>query len=134
MKYVIVDTDALSHLWLNAANPSSFASHLLGAIPVISFTTVAEVHFGAAKAGWGPRRIERLEEAIRRYVVAPYDPDLARLWGRFKSQAQRAGHPLGHNSQTNDLWICTTAIYYNAPLLTLNRRHFEDFPGLVVLS
>ena len=134
MKYVIVDTDAFSHLWQNPTSSSSFAGHLIGAVPVISFTTIAEVHFGAAKRGWGQRRIDQLEEAIRRYVVAPYDDDLARLWGRLKSQAQHAGHPLGQNSQTNDLWICATAIYHNAPLLTLNRRHFESFPGLVILS
>jgi tRNA(fMet)-specific endonuclease VapC len=134
MKYVIVDTDAFSHLWQNPAAASSFASHLVGAVPVISFTTVAEAHFGAAKRGWSQRHIDQLDEAIRRYVIAPYDDDLAPLWGRLKSQAQHAGHALGHNSQTNDLWIYTTAIYHNAPLLTLNRRHFENFPGLVVLS
>jgi tRNA(fMet)-specific endonuclease VapC len=134
MKYVVVDTDAFSHLWTNTAVANSFAQHLVGAVPVLSFTTVAEAHFGAAKAGWGPRRIDQLEQAIRRYVVAPYDADLARLWGRLKSQAQSAGHPLGQNSQTNDLWICTTAIYHNAPLLTANRRHFEDFPGLALLT
>jgi len=49
MRYVIVDTDAFSHLWQNPATASSFAHHLVGAVPVISFTTVAEVHFGAAK-------------------------------------------------------------------------------------
>ncbi|MEV6299988.1 type II toxin-antitoxin system VapC family toxin [Actinoplanes sp. NPDC051861] len=134
MKYVIVDTDAFSHLWQNTAVASSFAGHLVGAVPVISFTTVAELHFGAAKASWGQRRIDRLEEAIRRYVVAPYDQDLARLWGRLKCQAQRSAHPLGQNGQSNDLWICATAIYHNAPLLTLNRRHFENFPGLVLLT
>ncbi|WIM94154.1 type II toxin-antitoxin system VapC family toxin [Actinoplanes oblitus] len=134
MKFVIVDTDAFSHLSFNTAATESLGSHLAAAVPVISFTTVAEVHFGAAKAGWGQRRVDRLEEAIRRYVVAPFDQDLARLWGRLKHQAQQAGHPLGHNSQTNDLWICATAIYHNAPLLTLNRRHFENFPGLVLLT
>ena len=95
---------------------------------------VAEAHFGAAKRGWGQQRLDQLEQAIRRYLVAPYDDDLARLWGRLKAQAQRSGHPLGQNSQTNDLWICATAVYHNAPLLTLNRRHFANFPGLVLLS
>ncbi|MGC4857050.1 hypothetical protein ACLQ24_27680 [Micromonospora sp. DT4] len=74
-----------------------------------------------------------LDEAVRRYVVAPYDQELARLWGRLKAQAQSAGHALGQTAQTNDLWICATAIRYEAPLLTLNRRHFDSFPGLVVL-
>jgi predicted nucleic acid-binding protein len=133
-RYVLVDTDAFSHLWQNQAAAAPLASKLAGAVPVIGFTTVGELHFGAAKAGWGARRISQLEEAIRRYVVAPYDDDLARLWGRLKSQAQQAGHPLGQYDHTNDLWICATAIYYDAPLLTLNRRHFAGFPGLSVLS
>jgi tRNA(fMet)-specific endonuclease VapC len=134
MKYVIVDTDAFSNLWQDAPTSQAFATHLVGSVPVLSFTTVAEAHFGAAKRGWGQQRLDQLEQAIRRYLVAPYDDDLARLWGRLKAQAQRSGHPLGQNSQTNDLWICATAVYHNAPLLTLNRRHFANFPGLVLLS
>ncbi|SCL28170.1 hypothetical protein [Micromonospora inyonensis] len=90
-------------------------------------------HYGAAKARWGDRRVLASEEAVRRYVVAPYHQELARLWGLLKAQAQSAGHPLGQSAHTNDLWICATAIRYEAPLLTLNRRHFDGFPGLAVL-
>src|SRR5688572_24213023 len=133
-KYVLVDADAFSHLWQNTSVATTLSAHLVGAVPVLSFASVGEAHFGAERANWGPRKISQLEEGIRRYVIAPYDDDLARLWGRLKNQAQRAGHPLGHNSQTNDLWLCATAIYYEAPLLTLNIRHFQNFPGLVVLS
>ncbi|GAB3809874.1 PIN domain-containing protein [Micromonospora zhanjiangensis] len=110
------------------------AQQPVGAIPVLSFATVAELHYGAAKARWGDRRVLALEEAVRRYVIAPYDQDLARLWGRLKAQAQSAGHALGQVAQTNDLWICATAIYHDAPLLTLNRRHFEGFPGLAIID
>ncbi|MFY1702640.1 PIN domain-containing protein [Micromonospora sp. WMMA1923] len=99
----------------------------------IRFASIAELHYGAAKARWGERRLRALEEAVRRYVVALYDQELARLWGRLKAQAQSAGHPLEHAAQTNDLWICATVIRYEAPLLTLNRRHFDGFPGLAVL-
>ena len=31
---------------------------------------------------WGPRKIEQLETALRRYVVIPYDRDLA--WARAR--------------------------------------------------
>lgn len=133
-KYVLVDTDAFSHLWQNTTTATTLASHLVGAIPVLSFASVGEAHYGAVRANWGQRRTAQLEEAIRRYVIAPYDDDLARLWGRLKSQAKGAGHALGDNSQTNDLWICATAIYYDAPLLTLNVRHFQNFPGLALLT
>ncbi len=101
--------------------------------PVLSFASVAELHHGAAAAGWGERRRQGLEEAIRRYLVAPYNEEIARLWGTLKAQAVRAGHPLGAAEQTNDLWVCATAIYHDAPLLTANVRHFENFPGLTLL-
>ena len=101
---------------------------------MLSFTTVAEAHFGAAKKGWSQRKVDQVDEALRRYVIAPYDDDLARLGGKLKAQAQANGHPLGQGSQSNDLRICATAIYHDAPLLTLNRRHFENFPGLALLA
>ncbi|MDG4818920.1 type II toxin-antitoxin system VapC family toxin [Micromonospora sp. WMMD956] len=131
MKRVLVDTDAFSIIWQGVDD--HLAQQLIGSMPILSFATVAELHYGAAKAGWGDRRVLALDEAVRRYVVAPYDQELARLWGRLKAQAQSAGHALGQTAQTNDLWICATAIRYEAPLLTLNRRHFDGFPGLVVL-
>ena len=43
-------------------------------------------------------------------------------------------HPLGHNTQSNDLWVAATAIFYDAPLLTNNRAHFADMPGLQLVT
>jgi len=131
---VVVDTDAFSNLWQKTGNHQAYAQAILGHIPVISFATIAEARFGAAKKGWGARRIADLEEAIRRYVVAPYDEAMPVLWGTLRAQAQTLGHPLGQDSQINDLWIATTAMYYQAPLLTGNVRHFEKFPNLAVIS
>lgn len=111
-----------------------YRRHLDDAVPVLSFVSIAELHYGAVSANWGERRQQALEEAIRRYVVAPYNEEIAKLWGTLKAQAVKAGHPLGHNVQSNDLWICATAIYHDAPLLTANRRHFENFPGLSLLT
>lgn len=132
LKYVVVDTDVFSQLF-RRRDVGLYQPHLTGVIPVLSFASVAELHYGAAQANWGEQRRRDLAEAIRRYLIAPYNEDVAKLWGALKAQAVRAGHPLGNNSQTNDLWICATAIYHDAPLLTANRRHFEGFPGLSLL-
>jgi tRNA(fMet)-specific endonuclease VapC len=132
LKYVVVDTDVFSRLF-RREDAEQFRAQLTGVIPVLSFASVAELHFGATMANWGERRRGELAESIRRYVIAPYDEDMARLWGNLKAQARRAGHALGAAEQTNDLWICATAIYHDAPLLTANRRHFEGFPGLSLL-
>lgn len=129
MKYVVVDTDIFSYLF-RGQEVDRYRPHLDGAVPVLSFASVGELHYGAIRAGWGERKKRDLEESIRRYVVAPYNEDIAKLWGTLKAQAMRSGHPLGSAPQTNDLWVCVIAIYHSAPLLTGNRRHFEDFPGL----
>lgn len=131
---LVLDTDAFSNLWQKRGNHGDYARHLPGHIPVLSFATVAEVRFGAAKAGWGPNRIVALEQAMRRYVIAPYDASMPVLWGTLRAQAQQLGHPLGQDSQINDLWIAATAIYYQAPLLTGNTRHFANFSGLTLVT
>lgn len=95
---------------------------------------MAEAYYGASYAGWGDKKMRQLDAAIRPYVIAPYTPEMAQLWGRLKAQARKAGHPLGQNHQTNDLWIATTAIFYDAPLLTNNRADFEGLPGLTLLT
>ena len=131
--YVVVDTDAFSYLWQKKPEAVPLRPYLNNAVPVLSCTSVAELYFGANLAGWGTKKITALEAALRPYLIAPYAPDMARLWGERKAQARRQGHALGQNQHANDLWICVTAIYYNAPLLTGNRRHFEGVPGLVLL-
>jgi len=47
MRFVVVDTDALSEIWQGSSD--HLAAHLVESIPVISFAAVAELHFGAAK-------------------------------------------------------------------------------------
>jgi len=128
--FVVVDTDVFSYLWQGRAIPPSYVNALRGSKPVLSFASVAEAHFGAACANWGAKKVSQMEAAMRPYVVAPYSPDLAALWGRLKAEARKDGHPLGQAAQTNDLWVCTTAIFHNAPLMTNNMRHFQSMPGL----
>jgi tRNA(fMet)-specific endonuclease VapC len=132
--YVIVDTDVFSFIWQNRPQGIPYEPFIRGRVPVLSFTSVAEVHFGASYANWGERRVKQLEAAIKVYLIAPYNPQLAKLWGTLKSQARRIGHPLGGSDHTNDLWIATTAVFYDAPLISHNRNHFEDMPGLRLIT
>lgn len=132
--YVVVDTDVFSYLWQGRNQSDRYEVALKNKIPVLTFTSVAEVYFGAYSANWGDQRLRQLEAAIRPYVVVPWDPEIAKLWGKLKTQARRHGHPLGQNDHTNDLWICATAIRYDAPLLTNNSRHFESIANLRLVS
>lgn len=62
MKYVVVDTDVFSLLFLfRGQDVDLYRRHLNGAVPVLSFASVGELHYGAVKAGWGERRRQSLE-------------------------------------------------------------------------
>lgn len=127
---VLLDTDTFSRLSRSPAWATRLAPWLDGAEATLSFVTVAELHFGAAKAGWGDARIGRLEADIRRYGLLPVDNELPRVWGRLRADAVRLGHPLGQPAQANDAWLAACAVHYGVPLLTGNRRHFAKFPPL----
>jgi tRNA(fMet)-specific endonuclease VapC len=121
-------------LWQGRNQADRYEAALKNTIPVLSFTSIAEIYFGAYSAGWGDQRLRQLEAAVRPYLVVPWDSEIAKLWGKLKSQARSQGHPLGQNEHGNDLWICATAIRYDAQLLTNNVRHFEAIPGLRLLN
>lgn len=128
--YIIVDTDVFSCLWQGRAVPHSFTEALRTVTPVLSFVTVAEVEFGARNANWGRRRREQLQAAMRPYVIAPYSQEMATLWGELKYEARKKGLALGQPEHSNDLWICATAVHYDAPLMTNNTKHFASIPDL----
>jgi tRNA(fMet)-specific endonuclease VapC len=131
--YAIVDTDVFSCLWQRRDGYRDFARRLTGRTPALSFVSVGEARFGAAKNNWGPRRLSELQDALRRYLIVPFDDQMPQVWGSLKAQAVSIGHPLGQAHHTNDLWIAATAIFHDAPLLTGNTRHFEGFPNLDLL-
>jgi len=64
------------------------------------------------------------------YIVLFPDLDTCEIWARITAACHRRGRP----RQDNDLWIAATALRYQLPLLTHNRRDFADIPGLTVIS
>ncbi len=116
---VVLDTTVVS-LILNR-NPLLvlYLLHLQNATWLISFQTVAEMRFGARKAGWGASRQQDLERFLQRFQVVPSTDPLATCWAEVKLESQRAGLRL----EAGDAWIAATARLLNAPLLT----HDRDF-------
>lgn len=130
MQFVVVDTDVVSYLMQANTRGTQFDPYLKGKVPAITFITVGELHHGALSRGWGEQKNTKLERTISRYVLLPWDQNLARLWGKNRATAKSMGHPLCQDEHSNDLWIVTCAIYHDAPILTNNRRHMGGFPGL----
>jgi len=99
----------------------------------VAFPTVAELLFGAAKAGWGVERLLRLEAALGGVTVLLPDMALVRTCGWLRAEAVRLGHPLGDRANANDLWIAACAVHHRLPLVTGNVRHFDGLPWLTLL-
>ena len=115
---ILVDTDVFSYIAWQRPMGKAFVPILRDRLPAVSFVTVGELFFGAAKAGWGEQRILRLETILKRYTVIPGTYAIARAYGdvkvAFRDQVDEC-----------DMWIAATAITHELPVLTNKLRHFE---------
>ena len=130
--FVLLDTDVASYLFKDSQHALPFRSLLVGKRPVLSFVSVAELFKWTVKRRWGPRKIQELESSLRRYVVVPYDRDIAWGWARLVVACEDAGRPIA----PTDAWVAAVAIRHGIPLMTNNIKHYEAaeaFCGLLLL-
>jgi len=79
---------------------------------------------------WGPQKTAELEKRIGLTTVIPYDFALCEKYAELKAKIQKAGSPV----PDNDLWIAATAVRHSIPLISHNRRNFDDIPDLWFIS
>lgn len=115
----MLDTSVASLMFGRSPLLAPYTVHLAQAEPVISFQTVAEMRFGAAKASWGQPRRQQLESFLSQLTLIPYSDDLGNQWAAVMADAARAGRRL----EAGDAWVAATARMLQAPLLT----HDRDF-------
>jgi len=127
---VLVDTDVLSYLLRNDSRAAQFAPLLQGRVIVVSFQTVAELYRWALERGFGERRMQELEGLLRRLVVVPSSNALCAEWAAVHAEARQRGLSIS----PQDAWIAATARLYDLPLLTNNRRDFEQVDGVTLLE
>lgn len=118
---LVIDTDVASYLFKDSPRAKSFRPMLQGKQPALAFVSVAELFKWTLKRRWGSAKVEQLEAAMRRYVVIPYDRDLAWAWARLVASCEDAGRPIA----AADAWVAAAALRHDVPLLTNNSKHFE---------
>lgn len=125
MSTVLLDTTVASLLHpkkKNDALRAQYETHMEGQILAISFQSVAELWSWAEESNWGIALRAGLETFLRRFLVIPYDSELAKTWARLSTHCKRRGRRL----EAGDAWIAATAAHYQLPLLT----HDFDQVGL----
>jgi tRNA(fMet)-specific endonuclease VapC len=138
MATVMLDTDVYSYLTSsNPARGAPYSVHLKGHVIALSFITVGEQYAGyrkkIAKGDWEESRIEKLEARLKLVVIVPYDLEICKTYGNLKAAIK---NPDGTDRviAPNDLWIAACALRHSLTLITNNRKHFCDIPGLSIIS
>lgn len=126
MDAVLLDTDVFSYLMKpNDTRGEAYRPLVKGKTVTVCFITVGELYYWAEKRNWSGKTLQNFEERLKAVVIVPYDSELCRAYGKV-----RASLPKGLVVAPNDLWIATCAIRHSIPLISNNRKHFEQIPGL----
>lgn len=132
MPLVVVDTCVVSYLYSGVPLADRYRARIGEHDKAISFMTFAELYYGTLKRDWSQARRDALLVHVERdYTVLPFDRRLCAQWAEVRDQTRRVGQQI----RVADSWIAATALLYDAPLVTHNRKHFEVLePELTVIS
>lgn len=134
MNVVLLDTSIASLLHPKKkadALRAKYEPHMRGRTLAISFQTVAELCDWAEKNKWGEKERQGLDAFVRRFLVIPYDYELAKVWARVMEAARSEARRF----ESGDCWIAATAVHRDIRLLA-HDQHFvgRSIPGLSVTS
>lgn len=132
MSAVLLDTNVFSYVLKKHPIAAKYDKHLDGKQQTLCFAVVAELLQGAQMRGWGASRIANLEASFRTVTIIPYDFGVCRVWASLCTVKNPDGS--SRTFENNDRWIAACALHHNLPLISHNRAHFKDIPGLRLIS
>lgn len=124
MGVVLLDTTVASLLHPRKKGTelrSKYEKHMRGQTLALSFQTVAELWNWAEANGWGQKARKGLDAFVRRFLVIPYNYELAKAWAKVMEASKKEGRRF----EAGDCWIAATAVLHDVPLLA----HDNDFTG-----
>jgi predicted nucleic acid-binding protein len=127
---IVVDTDVVSFLFKNHPLALRYAPELKGFVGLISFMTVAEMEQWSIQHGWSEQRRRWLRLHLSRFTIVRSSEDLCRKWAEVMVAARAAGRRI----ECADAWVAATALLYDAPFATHNRKDYLGVPGLRLIS
>jgi tRNA(fMet)-specific endonuclease VapC len=125
----LFDTDCLSNILKKA--PSPLLIKKLESLPKgLQFTTsinVSEIYFGAYRSRNQEKILKAYEDKVFPNVnILPFDTDSGKIYGRLKALLEKRGL----SKSEPDLMIAAIAIQHDMILVTGNKKHFMNIPGL----
>jgi tRNA(fMet)-specific endonuclease VapC len=130
MDSVVIDTDVFSFFFRKDTRRELYRGDIEGRRLCLAFQSIAELKMGAVYGKWGKQRLAQLARTLRHYVVLPYDAAMSDCWAEICAHRRRAGTPIA----CGDGRIAAAALRHSLPLVTHNGSHFDNVPGLRVIS
>jgi len=127
---MLLDTNIVGYFFRDDSRARPYERHLTSQTRYIAFVTLGELYQWLFLRPFSEANKQRLLEHIAQHVVVPYDDRLAWRWAELTARCRRTGQTMS----AEDSWIAATALRHGLPLVTHNRRHFENVPGLTVIS
>lgn len=127
---ILVDTNVVSFVFKKDSRSVLYEPHLQGNFWLISFMTLAELKLWTLMNNWGQKRKDNFDQFLKNYLTIYPDEELCKIWAEIKSDAHRKGNPI----DTADAWVAAVALLFDVPLVTHNRRHFENVKDLKIIS
>jgi tRNA(fMet)-specific endonuclease VapC len=130
---VLLDTTVASllHPKKNSTLRALYEPDMKGKTLALSFQSVGELWSWAEERKWGERERNGLDQFLRRFLIIPYDYELAKVWAKVRAHSRCAGG----NIAAGDAWIAATAIHRQLCLLSHDRHHAElAIAGLKVIT
>jgi predicted nucleic acid-binding protein len=121
MGQIVLDTDVAS-LYYKRRLPADLHRRVIGHRTYVAFATAGELRKWGIVRQWGWVRRTGVQLWLESKRVLPYSLEVAWIWGDMAGRATLRGR----NPGANDLWIAACCVQRGLPLLTLNRRDFEE--------
>ena len=96
----------------------------------ISWVTLAELEFGAAKSQHQEKNQTALDEFVLPLEIANFNREAARVYGRLRAVLEKKGTPIG----SLDMMIRAHALTLGVTLVTNNTREYSRIRGLTVVD
>jgi tRNA(fMet)-specific endonuclease VapC len=134
MEAVVLDTSVASLLHPRKRGSTLWAwyePHLKGRTLVLGFQCVAELWAWAVENRWAKKNRRGLERFLSKFLIVPYDLELAKTWAEVSYHCKRRGRRL----EAGDAWIVATAVHRRLPLVTHDTDHLAlAIPRLKIIS
>jgi len=131
----LVDTNVFGADLLRptATLAQAYQPFLAGRAVLVSFATVAELRYGARRAGWGEQRLRRLDARIESAQIVWPGPGQVSAYVELRHECASIGHGLSHHDHEADRWIAASALFLGVPVVS-HDGIFRGVPGLTLLT